>query len=184
MQGHKCKNQRVFRLALLSEHEEEERDWGFEEEETKDPQPPIELLANSLVGIVGVSLIRFVGKIAGKELSFLTDIGVTHNFIDPVTVKRLGILTQRMNPFEVEVADGEKVIGRDYCKNVVLSIQGFESHTDLLVVPLVVPLGDAQVMLGTVWLKSLEPTLWDFSKKTLRFWKEERKSYHSTWCTA
>lgn len=96
---------------------------GFEEEETKDPQPPIELLANSLVGIVGVSLIRFVGKIAGKELSFLTDIGVTHNFIDPVTLKRLGIRTQRMNPFEVEVADGEKVIGRDYCKNVVLSVQ-------------------------------------------------------------
>lgn len=50
-----------------------------------------------------------------------------------------------MNDFEVEVADGEKVIGRDCCKGVVLHIQGFESTADMLVVPL----GDAQIILGT-----------------------------------
>lgn len=42
-----------------------------------------------------------------------------------------------------------------------------ESCTDLLVVPL----GDAQVILSTVWLKSLDPTLWNFSNKILQLWK-------------
>lgn len=41
-----------------------------------------------------------------------------------------------MGSFEVEVADGEKVIGKECCKNVSFYIQGFESNTDLLVVPL------------------------------------------------
>lgn len=37
---------------------------------------------------------------------------------------------------------------------------------------LVIPLGDAQIILGTVWLKSLGPTIWDFSQHTLKFWKK------------
>lgn len=36
-------------------------------------------------------------------------------------------------------------------------------------------LGDAHVILGTVWLKSLGPTLWDISLKTMRFWKDEKE---------
>lgn len=48
-----------------------------------------------------------------------------------------------------------------------MQIQGFDSSADLLV-----PLGDSQVILGTVWLKSLGLTLGDFSRKTLCFWKE------------
>lgn len=54
----------------------------------------------------------------------------------------------------------KKISSRERCKSTLISIQGFESSTDLLVVPL----GDSQVILGTVWLKGLGPTLWDFSK--------------------
>lgn len=43
-----------------------------------------------------------------------------------------------------------------------------------------VPLGDAQVILGTVWLKNLGPTLWDFTQKTLRFWKDGKVTLQGT----
>lgn len=49
-----------------------------------------------------------MGKILGKEVSFLVDSGATHNFVDPTTAKRLGFPLRTMNAFEVEVADGEK----------------------------------------------------------------------------
>lgn len=137
----------------------------LEEEEIQELQTLIELMANSLVEIIGVSSIRFVEKVLGKEVSFLTYTGVTHNLIDSMSVERLGLKIQQLGSFEVEVADDEKVKGSECCKGVILHIQGYESKADLLVVPL----GDMQLVLGTVWLKSLGSTLWDISKKTLQF---------------
>lgn len=46
---------------------------------------------NSLAGVVGVSSIILVGKIEDKEVSFLVDTGVIHNFIDPTIAERLGL---------------------------------------------------------------------------------------------
>lgn len=36
-----------------------------------------------------MSAIRLVGKIHGKEVGFMVNTWVTHNFIDPITVVRL-----------------------------------------------------------------------------------------------
>lgn len=89
--------------------------------------------------------------------------------------KRIGLPPHDTHTFQVEVAEGEKLTGRFCCKSATMQIQGFDSSADLLVVPL----GNAQVILGTVWLKSLGPTLWNFSRKTLCFWKEGKCI--STW---
>lgn len=69
-----AKNKRVFLLEFLpeNEEEEEEQDWGFEEE-SNEVHTPIELTANSLAGIAGMSSIRLVGNVAGKEIGFLAD---------------------------------------------------------------------------------------------------------------
>lgn len=80
-----------------------------------------------MAGIGGVSSICFVGKVLGKEVSFLADTGATHNFVDLVTVKRLWLKTRQMGNFEVEVANGEKAKGSTCCKGVTLHIQGVES---------------------------------------------------------
>lgn len=128
-------------------------------------QPPIELSTNALMRVTEVSSIQLVGKIMGKEVGFLLDMGTTHNFIDPSTVTCLGLKLTAVSGFKVEVTDGEKMKGGECCYNTNIHIQDFESQTDLLVVPL----GDAQIIMGMVWLKSLSPTLWDFSKRTLKF---------------
>lgn len=162
--GHRCQHQKLFRLEASPEGGEEEPKWGFEEKEKGDPWPPIELTTNLMSGVMGVCSIWFIGKVMGKEVSFLVDSRATHNFIDPVTANRIGLPLQVMNTFEVEVVDGEKMEGTACCKDIKMSIQGFESSADLLVEPL----GDTQVILR---LKSLGPVLWDFNRKTLCFWK-------------
>lgn len=62
------------------------------------------------------------------------------------------------------LAGREKIEGGRCCKSIKLSIQGVESETDLLVVPL----GDSQIILYTVCLQGLGPTLRDFSTRTLK----------------
>lgn len=57
-----------------------------------------------------------------------------------------------------------------YYRGVKMNIQGQESETDLLVIPL----GDTQIILGIVWLRGLGPTVWDFSNHTLKYWHEGR----------
>lgn len=73
---------------------------------------------------MGVSSIRLIGTIMGKEVSFLVDSGATHNFIDPATAKRIGLPIQAMNTFEVEVAvevaDGEKMEGKTCSRDTKL----------------------------------------------------------------
>lgn len=117
-----------------------------------------------------MSSIRLVGTILGKGVEFLIDTGTTYNFMDSNTALCLGLSSSEVNRFEVEVANGEKITRGECCKDIKLSIQGFESSTDLLIVPL----EDSQVILGTIWLKNLDLTLWDFNKRTLHFWKEGR----------
>lgn len=39
---------------------------------------------------------------------------------------------------------------------------------------LIVPLSDPQICFGAMWLKGLGPTMWDFNKHTLKFWREDR----------
>lgn len=50
-----------------------------------------EIIINSMAGVIGVNSIRLIGKIQGKEVTFLVDIGATHNFVDPMTVDKIGL---------------------------------------------------------------------------------------------
>lgn len=55
-----------------------------------------------MAGLVGVSSTRLVGKLVGMDVSFLVDLDATHNFINPSTVRRLGLSLQDMQILEVE----------------------------------------------------------------------------------
>lgn len=52
-----------------------------------------------MAGVVGIISIQLIGKILGKEVSFLGDSGETHNFVDPTTAKRVGLPLHTMNAF-------------------------------------------------------------------------------------
>lgn len=137
---------------------------GNEEETEISKLMAIKLTLNS---IAGVSSIRLMGNINGREVGFPIDTGATHNFVDPMMVQKLQLKGLSVDLFEVTVAGGEKMAGVQCCRRVKLNIQGQESKIDLLVLPL----GDAQIILGTIWLRSLGPTIWDFSNHTLKYWQ-------------
>lgn len=132
---------------------------------------PLEISFRAMVGVVGVNSIHSVERINSKETSFLVDSGATRNFVDPLTARRLGLKILKVGAFEVMVADGEKITGGECCRDTKLVIQGYESVIDLMVMPW----GDPQVILGTVWLKGLGSSLWDFGNRTLSFWVEGKE---------
>lgn len=99
-------------MEIIPDKRDDGVEWSFNKEAQEEPQPPIELSANSVADVVGVSSIHLKGKIIGKEVSFLVDTGATHNFIDPTIARRVRLQPQSMNLFEVEVADGKKILVR------------------------------------------------------------------------
>lgn len=72
-----------------------------------------------------------------------------------------------MDSFDVKVAGGEKIRGKGCSRRVQWSQK---SETDLLVMSL----GEPHIVLGTVRLKSLGPTIWYFSKHTMKYWRKDR----------
>lgn len=139
---------------------------GFDDIECQEPET-LSITLNSLTRVVGISSIRLIGKINGREVSFLVDSKATHNFVAPLTAKRIGLQLKEVDNYKVEVADGEKVEGGQCSNGVKVVIRGITT-TDLLILPL----GDSRVILVTVWPQSLGPSLWDFNKRTLKFWRK------------
>lgn len=144
--GHKYKNQKLFRLEKEPE-DEEEMELGIEDEGGTLELRAIKLSLNS---ITGVNSIRLLGKINGREVGFLIDTGATHNFIDLMMVEKSQLRELSVDSFEVKVVRGAKMAGVHCCRGVKMNIQGQDSETDFLVIPL----GDAQIILGTVGLRS------------------------------
>lgn len=113
---------------------DEEDEWGFDEVRGAEGVKPISLTLNVVRGVVRVSSIHLVGRAMGKEVSFLVDIGATHNFVDSITVARLNLSSVEIDAFNVTVARDEKIVGERCCPATVLSIQGVNITVDLLVV--------------------------------------------------
>lgn len=104
---------------------------------------------NSIEGATGVSSIWLVGRIKGREVGILVDMGATNNFVGPLMVEHLQLYIFDVKAFEVIVADGERLTGDGCCKATKMQIP------DLLMVPI----GGAQIILGNMWLKSLGHTI-------------------------
>lgn len=69
--------------------------------------------------------------------------------MDPVAAARIGLNSIDVENYRVAIDDGVRLDGKQCCQGVKIAIQGIITKTDLLIVPL----GDSQVILGTIWLK-------------------------------
>jgi hypothetical protein len=70
----------------------------------------------------------------------------------------------------VTVANGERVPCSGVYRTTSFSIEGTHFSTNFFALPL----AGYDVVLGTQWLASLGPILWDFGALTMSFWHHDR----------
>jgi hypothetical protein len=105
------------------------------------------------------------GFLKCQPVTMLIDTGSTNNFLDEGIAKKLSVLVEPCEQFEVKLVDGGTLTCKSKCSNVKLVVQDQELRTDLYLLPL----GDYEVVLGIEWLRTLGDVLWNFSKLTMKF---------------
>ena len=93
-------------------------------------------------------------------LTILIDSGSTHNFIDPRIAKQADCFIHPCSNFEFMVANGGTLPCKGKCHNVRISMGDYKLRSDMFSLTL----GGCDVVLGTQWLCTLGPILWDFAE--------------------
>jgi len=101
----------------------------------------------------------------GRDVVMLVDGGSTHNFVDQTLVKQLGLPVINDHPFQVMVANKEKIEYGGRCLGLPLDIQGFQTKADFYVLPMAA----CPLVLGVHWLATLGPIETDYKKLTMSF---------------
>ncbi|WVZ83703.1 hypothetical protein U9M48_030824 [Paspalum notatum var. saurae] len=104
-------------------------------------------------------------------LNALLDSGSSHNFVSEEAARRTGGVFHRRQGMHATVANGEHVPCLGVFHEAAFSIHGEQFQEDLFVLPL----AGYDVVLGTQWLASLGPVLWDFGCLTMEFWRSDHK---------
>ena len=91
--------------------------------------------------------------------------GSTHKFIDPQITKQADCFVHPCSSFKVMVANGSTLPCKGKCHNVCISIGYYKFCSNMFVMPL----GGCDLILGTQWLRTLGPILWDFAKLWMKF---------------
>lgn len=103
---------------------------------------------------------------SGKNLiHILIDSGITHNFLDLHTAKKLGCKIQKICPLPVCVADGNEVYCDLSSKAFSWKLQGQEFKSDMLLLPL----GGCEMVLGIQWLSILGDIKCNFKDLKMEF---------------
>ena len=108
---------------------------------------------------------RVRGTIEHISTIVLVDSGSTHNFISEVLAKNVRLQPIQGGHFEVIVASDERLSSQGKCKSVKLLIQGIPVSADFYLLSL----EGYDIVLGTQWLQTLGPILWDFAKLQMKF---------------
>lgn len=133
-----------------------------------DETPHISL--NALTGLTGYRTMRVIGHFGKQKIHILIDSGSTHNFVDLHTAKKLGCRIHEIDPLQVSVADGNKIVSKSMCKNFTWKIMGETFTTDAMLLPL----GGCEMVLGVQWLATLGDIVWNFSSLRMQFTYEGR----------
>ncbi|KAF8377757.1 hypothetical protein HHK36_031142 [Tetracentron sinense] len=89
----------------------------------------------------------------------------THNFVDPTTIKRVGIKPSKGEKFEVMVANRDKLVSEGWCSALSMRVKDLPITTNFCILPL----GGCDVVLGALCLQILGPILWDFTNMKMQF---------------
>jgi hypothetical protein len=138
------------------------------EQEALDDAPLISL--HAIAGVRSNATMKVQIAMGGATLHALLDFGSTHNFIAEDSVAATGLLPQQRDTLSVTVANGERVPCSGMFRHAAFTIDLQHFTADFYVLPL----AGYDVVLGTQWLATLDPLLWDFGQLTLQFWRDSQ----------
>jgi hypothetical protein len=95
----------------------------------------------------------------------LLNSGSTRNFVETEAAARAGITLQGRTGLRVTVANGDRITSPGSCPDLHINIGG--EHFNIACYGL--SLSSYDMVLEVQWLEPLEPILWDFKHRTVRF---------------
>lgn len=119
--GHKCKEKKLFMLVAEDDNMDMETQVISvvpEEIDTLEEgnHSCFEISLQALLGNLNPSTLRLRGIVQHKPVMILVDSGSTHSFIDAGFSQRISLPVCDSKPFEVQVANGEKLSVRGYAR--------------------------------------------------------------------
>ena len=138
-----------------------------------DTEAPVFSL-HAVAGVPIADTIQLQVTVGATSLLALLDGGSTHSFIGEEAARRAGRPIQPSPRMSAIIANGERVSCPGVIRNAPFSIDGTTFHTDLFVMPL----AGYDMVLGTRWLGTLGPIVWDFATRSMAF---QRGEQHFSW---
>jgi hypothetical protein len=163
--GHNRVCQRIFLIDLALDDD----DGDAEDVEQAADEPRISV--HAITGIRTSETMQVRIHLGGASLLALLDSGSTHNFVAAEAAARTSLQLRPEGKLQVTVANGDQVPCPGAYRGVAFSIGGESFSGDFFSLAL----AGYDVVLGTQWLASLGPILWDFGARTMSFWRGDHR---------
>lgn len=124
--SHMCK-MKHYRFVLVEGSDEEllEGPEPQKEEETEELElRTLQVSFHSLKGLNSNKSFKVVGKLGGKKVIILIDIGATSNFLSRKLAQQSDLQIEDTPMYTVEVGNGQKESSKGVCKDVVIEVHG------------------------------------------------------------
>jgi len=128
-------------------------------------ETPQHLSYNALTGMPARRSIRFSGMVHGRQLRILMDGGSSNNFIHPSLINRLNISIYPTPLFKVQVGNGQLL----QCEGVVRDVPVKIQDKLLFITAFVLPIATEELVLGDIWLETLDTHLVNYKEKFITF---------------
>ena len=174
---HKCKAKHYFIIQSIEELPPESEPSSPYNEVTPtmlEPKPlfeePLHLSYNALTGVSTRCSIHFTGKVNGKDIRILMDGGSSDNFIHLELARKLAVPIHATPPFQVQVENGELL----QCEGLIRDIPVHIQDNTLHITTFVLPIASEELVLGDIWLETLNTHLVNYKEKFVTFFYNNR----------
>ncbi|CAA0806922.1 Unknown protein, partial [Striga hermonthica] len=163
--GRQCKQAFVIEVANSDEEGSEVEEEPRQKDEVEVPDEEAEISMHAMAGIRGPRTMQLPAWVKDRRVVVLVDNGSSHNFINADLSQKLNLPNTKIEPFEVRVANGERLQCTESFRKVPIKFQGVMVKADLYALPLVGP----NVVLGDQWLEGLGKVTTDYRTRVMEF---------------
>ncbi|WVZ53447.1 hypothetical protein U9M48_004387 [Paspalum notatum var. saurae] len=162
--GHNRVCKHLFLLDLAEAEDDDDTEDKDERDDAAATEPVISL--HAIAGVTASQTMQVPVVLGATTVASLIDSGSTHNFISESAAAKTGLAFPQRAGMRVAVANGKHLPCVGVLQEATFTIHSAPFTTDIFILPL----AGFDMVLGTQWLATLGPILWDFSNLTMVFW--------------